>query len=695
MAGNDWEKLMNGVFGSGGKLKFGDGSRDLAKEAEETLGSAQRQMEELLERQKKARQDVEKISHKQLQKNSDLLEAELQRQAKEIAELSDGMTRELQSDGLLTPAQAQEAKPALPEEDRMKRFADCADQVSRQLLGQRRFVVDLCNSFQRPMLYGMTGDGARTVTLITGSRGSGRRSGLTLTVEALAAQGLLASGEIAWVNLALYHGPGQEKLFIQDLYAALAGPAQVVAFTGYDQCHPGFLRTLGDLLAKGRAELNSRYVVQKGLLMDVGNALAPNAVGSLTPKGKYFYFISEDGLPELAGRMGADFVDALDPVCQTLPLSEELQLKAAAGKLEDVVRRAQKQLGFSVQVTPPVQQMAAARYSAAEGLAPVADWCGECYKALSEYKLKHSAPAGTGVVLTAKDKVLMASFAGAEPVELLSLLPGDYTAELDAVKAEMEKLVGLDEVKEYVMGLADNAQVQKRRAAAGLKSTRLSMHMVFSGNPGTGKTTIARLVSKYLKAVGVLRGGQLIEVSRADLVGRYVGHTAPLTNQVIESALGGVLFIDEAYSLYRGREDSFGLEAIDTLVKGMEDHRDDLVVVLAGYTREMAQFMEANSGLASRFPNHIEFPDYTAAQLLQILHFQAEGKGYSLSPDCDGPILEWFSKKQAQDAAKNGNGRMARNLLEAAILKQARRLVSLPDAPLEELLLEDFDLTME
>lgn len=175
-----------------------------------------------------------------------------------------------------------------------------------------------------------------------------------------------------------------------------------------------------------------------------------------------------------------------------------------------------------------------------------------------------------------------------------------------------------------MFGLADNLQVQQRRAAAGMKTASLSMHMIFTGNPGTGKTTIARLVAKYLKAIGALKGGQLVEVGRGDLVGRYTGHTAPLTNSVIESALGGVLFIDEAYSLYRGEQDSFGLEAIDTLVKGMEDHRDELVVILAGYTREMETFLTANSGLASRFPNKIEFPDYTADELLQITHVLAK-----------------------------------------------------------------------
>lgn len=252
--------------------------------------------------------------------------------------------------------------------------------------------------------------------------------------------------------------------------------------------------------------------------------------------------------------------------------------------------------------------------------------------------------------------------------------------------------MGLAPVKEYVFGLADNLQVQQRRAAAGMKTTSLSMHMIFTGNPGTGKTTIARLVAKYLKAIGALKGGQLVEVSRGDLVGRYTGHTAPLTNSVIESALGGVLFIDEAYSLYRGEQDSFGLEAIDTLVKGMEDHRDELVVILAGYTKEMETFLTANSGLASRFPNKIEFPDYTADELLQITHVLAKSKGYTLAESCNEPLRSYYARRQTADARTAGNGRLARNTLEKAIFHQSRRLVAEPAAALDVLLPSDLEL---
>ena len=271
-------------------------------------------------------------------------------------------------------------------------------------------------------------------------------------------------------------------------------------------------------------------------------------------------------------------------------------------------------------------------------------------------------------------------------------------AEFEAVKAEMDRIVGLREVKDYVLSLEQNYVIQRLRESRGMKADVPAMHMIFTGNPGTGKTTIARLVSRYLKAMGVLTGGQLVEVTRADLVGKYVGHTAPLTQQVIRSAIGGVLFIDEAYALYRGADDSFGLEAIDTIVKGMEDNRQNLIVILAGYSREMEEFLTANSGLKSRFPNIIEFPDYTAEELLRITRITVENKGYVLDAACDAPLTAYFAARQAADARTAGNGRMARNLVEDAILNQSRRLTAgdvsaLTQQNLETLLPEDFDLT--
>ena len=301
-----------------------------------------------------------------------------------------------------------------------------------------------------------------------------------------------------------------------------------------------------------------------------------------------------------------------------------------------------------------------------------------------EPEKKHEKPAAPAEAKQSETADSVAAPEEALPVE-----------DIDDLKAELNELVGLTGVKKEVNNLINMVTVHKLRQQHGLKSPDMSLHMVFSGNPGTGKTTIARMMARIYRSLGILSKGQLVEVDRSGLVAGYVGQTATKTSKVIESALGGVLFIDEAYSLYRGKDDSFGLEAIDTLVKGIEDNRDDLVVVLAGYSKEMQLFLGSNSGLKSRFPNIIEFPDYTAQELLDIAKINVSQRGYRMDEGCMMPLYNWFARKQAENARENGNGRMVRNLVEKAILNQSGRMLTEPDADMELLILADFELDSE
>ena len=679
---DDWESLMNGVFGPGGKLKFSQSTPQAAQPKPEKPEKTQDSPlpdwnAALLARQKKLDEMLK-------QQNAALKGQDAA--TKSALEDSRKMLRDMEEDGLLAKGTA-DAKP-----EHLGSFEGLADEVKKTVLGQDAFVEGVARAMRRPFVLGTEPPAARNVVLLCGGAGTGRHFALTETARCMAARGLLQSDQIASLDLALYPNSGAEKLFLQDLYAALYAPGEIVVFEHYESCYPGFLKTISDLAVKGSAPLSSRYLVNKeGILVDAGTALAPGAVSRIDPRGKYLIFFSNKGREAMADHFGAAFVSALGDVCTTTPFAREDLAALAAQQLNALARKVQTRLGLTLSAGADVRDHVAARCTPEQGAAGLAACCDKIFRALSEYCLQTDKKLTGTVTLTARPDGIDFQLGNAAPARLFDLLPAAYTGAVDEIKRELDELVGLAPVKEYVFGLADNIQVQQRRAAAGFKTASLSMHMIFTGNPGTGKTTIARLVARYLKAIGALKGGQLIEVGRGDLVGRYTGHTAPLTNSVIESALGGVLFIDEAYSLYRGEQDSFGLEAIDTLVKGMEDHRDELVVILAGYTKEMETFLTANSGLASRFPNKIEFPDYTADELLDITTVLAKGKGYRLAESCTFPLLGYYKRRQALDSRTAGNGRLARNTLEKAIFNQSRRLVAEPAAELDLILPGDLE----
>ena len=679
---DDWESLMNGVFGPGGKLKFSQSTPQAAQpkpeKPEKTQDSPLPDWNAALLAQQKKLDEMLKQQNAAL-KGQDAA-------TKSALEDSRKMLRDMEEDGLLAKGTA-DAKP-----EHLGSFEGLADEVKKTVLGQDAFVEGVARAMRRPFVLGTEPPAARNVVLLCGGAGTGRHFALTETARCMAARGLLQSDQIASLDLALYPNSGAEKLFLQDLYAALYAPGEIVVFEHYESCYPGFLKTISDLAVKGGAPLSSRYLVNKeGILVDAGTALAPGAVSRIDPRGKYLIFFSNKGREAMADHFGAAFVSALGDVCTTTPFAREDLAALAAQQLNALARKVQTRLGLTLSAGADVRDHVAARCTPEQGAAGLAACCDKIFRALSEYCLQTDKKLTGTVTLTARPDGIDFQLGNAAPARLFDLLPAAYTGAVDEIKRELDELVGLAPVKEYVFGLADNIQVQQRRAAAGFKTASLSMHMIFTGNPGTGKTTIARLVARYLKAIGALKGGQLIEVGRGDLVGRYTGHTAPLTNSVIESALGGVLFIDEAYSLYRGEQDSFGLEAIDTLVKGMEDHRDELVVILAGYTKEMETFLTANSGLASRFPNKIEFPDYTADELLDITTVLAKGKGYRLAESCTFPLLGYYKRRQALDSRTAGNGRLARNTLEKAIFNQSRRLVAEPAAELDLILPSDLE----
>ena len=250
---------------------------------------------------------------------------------------------------------------------------------------------------------------------------------------------------------------------------------------------------------------------------------------------------------------------------------------------------------------------------------------------------------------------------------------------------DLEGLIGLSTVKEEVETLRNYILIQQEREKKGLKSTQVSYHCVFTGNPGTGKTTVARIVADVYRSLGVLKKGHLVETDRSGLVADYVGQTATKTNKIIDRALDGVLFIDEAYSLVGGGENDYGKEAIATLLKRMEDNRDRLVVILAGYSDEMKEFIDSNPGLQSRFNRYIHFPDYNADELYQIFEVNCQKNDYVLTDEAEETLKAMLEKAVAEKDKNFGNARFVRNLFEKTLERQANRLSKQSDLSKEML----------
>ncbi|WP_157875936.1 AAA family ATPase, partial [Streptacidiphilus griseoplanus] len=260
----------------------------------------------------------------------------------------------------------------------------------------------------------------------------------------------------------------------------------------------------------------------------------------------------------------------------------------------------------------------------------------------------------------------------------VSLQEGAGEDRLPELLGELDRLVGLESVKREVASMAKLMQMVKRRQEAGLQPPPLSRHLIFAGNPGTGKTTVARLYGRLLAALGLLASGHLVEADRSALVGEYVGHTAPRTTAVFRQALGGVLFIDEAYALVPvGQSNDFGHEAISTLVKLMEDHRDDVVVIAAGYPEDMERLIDSNPGLASRFTRTLSFDDYASSDLVRIVEYQASQHEYRVPEQTAAALLAHFDSIVRTE--RFGNGRTARQAFQQMTERHAMRVSDLAD----------------
>lgn len=583
-----------------------------------------------------------------------------------------------------------------PSSDAYARFAEFPDKFKSLWIGSDKDRKAIMIAFERPAAGGREKLPLNAV-LICGSESRGKVYAVRCASRILKELGVFSSDETALLDLGDYSADADGALFRSDLYRALTGTAMCVVFEEIEKVTPSELDILTSILNTGAWKLPKRYLSQNGTLVDATGTLGARLISEVSVHDKYLFFTTTVGKEKAYAILGSRFADALGDVIVLDPMSPENIRELVSQIIEELQERCARKLKIRLDCPESAIEKLVRCYSMRTGVKGLTETVDKnIYQVLAQMKLDGTLKDGDQVDLIPENGNQWAVRRGDEVLETAGSSTRDSEA-LAEVKKQLENLVGLDNVKAYLDSLETNLKLQERRRAQGLKTSGVTMHMVFTGNPGTGKTTVARLLAAYLKALGVLSSGQLVEVSRQDLVGEYVGSTAIKTAAVIRSALGGVLFIDEAYSLHRGDGDSFGLEAIDTLVKAMEDHKDDLVVILAGYDKEMKEFLESNSGLKSRFPNFIHFDDYTAQEMLAIADITAKSKGYVIADSCRSGLLKKFDRAQIPGRNDGGNGRLVRNVIEKAILQQARRLSDKKDekADLTLLLPEDFELEMD
>ena len=534
----------------------------------------------------------------------------------------------------------------------------------------------------------------KTHVILLGSESHGKVLVSQLMGKILFENGLTCNSSVSIVDFADYPLGTNYIIFLSDLYRGLYQSSEIIVFDNIELADNKQLDALYQLMSRGIYHLDQRYLEKMGMLYPATGILSAQTISEIHSNDKLFVLVSSKSQTQVVDKLGQKIVDEVSDIVVLDPMGEIEIKRLVAFLCDKVITNCKRELHLIVEIDDLLKEKIASIYDIKTGAKGVEKYLRlQVYNPLLRLCLAGRYSNNQKIFLTYDNEEFWA-----EDDEHYGIALTEYTRsydqfELKLVKQELDNVIGLDTVKEYVYRLENNINVQRLRKKHGLKDNSISMHMVFTGNPGTGKTTIARIIARYLKAIGVLSSGQLREVTRADLVGQYLGETALKTTAAIQSAVGGVLFIDEAYSLCRDKNDIYGIEAIDALVKGMEDNREDLIVILAGYTKEMERFITSNPGLKSRFPNIIHFDDYSENDMWRIAELTAKNKGYRISDTCFEPMIEEFERHQIKGRNDNGNGRLVRNMIENAILRQSQRVATDTTLDLELLLPEDFGFT--
>ena len=571
--------------------------------------------------------------------------------------------------------------PEVEKEEKAKKKKDINqifEEIKMELLkkiSRTDFINDLVLAFKRPYISKQHEDNYLGNVITIYSNETVVMSNVIEDIAMYMRKDNLMQGEPKVIDFTMYKKEDSLGTLVNNYCDAINSGSEIMIFQNFELASESCATFIKNLCRYGQIEINT----PKGLL-------------EIKTNGEYFVFVTNNEEKEFEDYLGTDVFEKVRDVIRVDDFTEGEINQILKVMLDSMKKKCLKNLELNIDYTSSLEEYIRSMYSNVTGMNGISLIIERrIYSPISEYKLKGKISNKHQGFLSVEDDQIVLEVNG-EKLFLDDSSDSRMQKRLAAVKAKLAATIGLSEVKEYLYRLEDNITAQKMRERAGMKVAPLPLNMIFTGNPGTGKTTIARIVAEYMNALGVLEKGHFVEVSRANLVGSHPGETAQMTRACVSSAFGGVLFIDEAYSLLNSKTDDYGREAIETLLKMIEDNRENLVVILAGYKDEMDEMLRLATGLKSRFQNIIDFADYTADEMYRIAEVMAKQNEYRIDVNCYDQLVEFFESKIYKGKNPNGNGRLVRNVMEIAMSNQAVRIVKDNDVDYSLIKLEDFEL---
>lgn len=566
------------------------------------------------------------------------------------------------------------------------KFKNIEKLLKNELIGQDLYIKNLITYIKEKTVKNEKG-----VLILVGEKDTGKKTSIRILMEEMYKEKLIESDNINEINLDTYNFKLGYNAFLSDLHDKLNSKSKCIMFKNIQDAMEDIVHVLSDLCFNSCFNLNEDYIIKNDVFVkadaenkeeinDILNSeeIHKEKINQLICNNKFVVFTCDYNDINLDKVFGSDLINKIDKVLYTKDLDKTERNIVVRRRVIETINHIKEELNLDIMIDLN-------KDDANKEYFGICKYLQESYKkdsnfGISEYvKYKLNNPL-RNLVIKEEIKSNSRLFIYVENDEIYCKANSkvyklnEYTTPtLEEAKYKLNSIIGIKELKEFIYNVQNNYKVQNIRERLGLTTSKISMNMIFAGNAGTGKTNAARTTFEYLNALGLLSRGVFKEVSKADFVSENINETAKKTMEVVNSAIGGVLFIDEAYSLCESEEDKVGKEIVDALLKGIEDNRDDLIVILAGYENDMEKFLSINPGLKSRFPNIIHFEDYTPYEMYAIALNIAKSKGYKIADNVEDDLIDLFAKNQISGKNDLGNARFVRNIIENAIMDASRK----------------------